>query len=202
MTPRFRVANVFALFVALAPTVACTNAILFASSYQAGIEINALENGRQTARVAVSKTEGVTMPVCRDEARRWFARCNDVREKAYSTLSLAELKTGTLLLGGLTTTRVRQIFATGKAAQDVSAPALMAQTFLAMEYGADDATACLDTWAAGANRETLRQWLDAHGIDVTPTAFMYTSGFAAERMRAVRELEVPCPPAALAEPTE
>ena len=201
MNAGISIARVVAVTLALA-MVGCTNAILFASSYQAGIEINAFENGRQTAKVAVTKSEGVTMPVCRDTARRWFDNCHDVREEAYSTLSLAEFQTGTLLLGGLTTARVRQVFATGKAAQEESAPGEMTETFVAMEYGADDATACLDAWATGENRATLKKWLDAQGIDVTPTAFMYTDGFKAERMRAVREMEVPCPPAAPAAPTE
>jgi hypothetical protein len=195
-----------ALLVALSSN-GCANAIVFATSYQLGIEVNAVENGQQTARVAVSKTEGVTMPVCKDPERWPLEDCDDLRKQAYSTISMSDLQTGTLLLGALTTTRVRQVFATGDAAKEASAPKAVSETFSALtgattEYGGDEATDCLERWVDQGHRDELRQWMTKNGHTVTPTSFLFGKEYAADRVRAVEALDVPCDAAGEGEPRD
>lgn len=123
--------------VPLAASLGCGNTLLFTTSHLIGIEVNAMEGGQQTAKVAIQRFEGVSMPACRDGGwNLWFGKpCQDVIPKAYSTLAMSEVQTGNLILGSLTPSRITQVFATGEAAQQRSAGKAVAKTFRALKGG-------------------------------------------------------------------
>lgn len=115
----------------------CGNALVFSTSTLFGIELNALEGGQQTAKVAIQRMEGVSMPACKYESTAdWFTTrsCNPakMRREAYSTLAIMDSETGVLLLPGLTNSYVKQVFATGRAASDTLAPEAAASTMRAL----------------------------------------------------------------------
>jgi hypothetical protein len=115
----------------------CGNALVFSTSTLYGIELNALEGGQQTAKVAVQRLEGVSMPTCRYEGPKdWFTTrsCDpkEMRKEAYSTLAIMDSKTGPLLLPDLKTGYVNQVFVTGQAASESVAPRSAASTMRAL----------------------------------------------------------------------
>ena len=72
------------------------------------------------------------MPGCHNsQSAGPFEQC-DVRGEAYSVLSMADFATGTLLLGGLTRTSVRQVFATGAAAHTITSGEAVRSAFVAL----------------------------------------------------------------------
>jgi hypothetical protein len=74
------------------------------------------------------------MPACENAAdANPFHGCTKVLPRAYSTLAVSNVETGTLLLAGLGSTKIQQVFATGRAAQVPNAPSSVAQTFAALE---------------------------------------------------------------------
>jgi hypothetical protein len=73
-----------------------------------GIELNALEGGEQSIKVGYQRAEGVIMPVRK--------KGDQLMDEAYPVISIYDMDTGPLLLRTLSTTRVKQVFATGRAA--------------------------------------------------------------------------------------
>jgi hypothetical protein len=108
----------------LAPS-GCSNTLLFTTGTQLGIEVNAAEGGQQTAKVGYQRFEGTVMPIRK--------RDGTIAEEVYPVLAVYSLETGTLLLGGLTTTKIRQVFATGKAAVQPRAAEAVERAFRSLE---------------------------------------------------------------------
>jgi len=104
----------------------CSNSILFTTSSMVGIELNALEGNSQSIKLGYQRVEGVLMPVNKDGSDN-----GDIRDNAYSVLSVMDMDTGTLLLGNLQTTTIRQVFATGNAA--ANAYGTVAKSFAALQ---------------------------------------------------------------------
>lgn len=101
------------LLVLLLCFTACTKSLIFATGTMVGIDVKTVEGGQQTANVGYERIEGAVMPVRKSDG--------ELRQEAYSTLSIFDMDTGSLFTGAFTTTQIRQVFATGKAAQDASA---------------------------------------------------------------------------------
>ena len=112
----------------------CVNAVVFSTSNHIGIDLNALEGGQQSAKVGIQREEAVAMPVCANAAdwKHPSRPCTGIRKQAYSTMAASEVQTGTLLLAGLTSVQIAQVFATGTAAQKGTAPRAVAETFAAL----------------------------------------------------------------------
>jgi hypothetical protein len=104
---------------------ACKNSVLFTTSTMLGVELNALEGGEQSVKVGYQRAEGVMMPVRKKDGK--------IMEEAYPVISLYDMDTGSLLLRALTTTRVKQVFATGRAAVKPTAAGAALKAFQALE---------------------------------------------------------------------
>jgi len=105
---------ILSIVLAVVVTTGCQNTLYFATGTQFGIEINAAEGGRQTAKIGYHRMEGVVMPLRRTDEQA--EEGGKLKPAAYPVLSIFDLESGTLLLAGLGTTKVRQVFATGRAA--------------------------------------------------------------------------------------
>lgn len=104
--------RLLALFLVLSPCGGgcVSDAILFTTATQVGIEVNGLDNGKQTARIGYERAEFVSMPVRKKDG--------SLRSEAYSVVSAFHFDSGTILLSasGPQPTKIVQIFATGAAA--------------------------------------------------------------------------------------
>lgn len=87
----------------------CSNAIYFATSTTTAIEINAGEGGQLHAQLGYKRFEGLISPMATEDDR--------IISQAPSTLAAYDLDTGFQLTttGNEMTTRVRQVFVTGRA---------------------------------------------------------------------------------------
>lgn len=103
----------WALIVIALSLPSCQNAIVFTTSTQTGIELNAGEGGRETVKVGYDRFEGVIMPLRKKNGQ--------IIDEAYPIYSRYEFKTGPLLLSAVTTTHVSHVFATGEAALQTNA---------------------------------------------------------------------------------
>ncbi len=108
-----------------AASMGCARAVVFATGTRVGIELNAVENGQQTVMVGYKRSEGVFMPVREEDDEA-------PRKTAFSTLSASNFETGTLLLAGLGSTKVKSVFATGAAASEYNAPKSVSKALHAM----------------------------------------------------------------------
>lgn len=161
--------------------VGCTNAMVFTSSYLAGIEITpAGNNGQQSVKVGLQKFEAVTMPACKTpgSGSSFFEPCQELMPEAYSLISMSDMSTGTLLLGGLTSVQIKQVFATGKAALAPKAADSVRNGFVALEtrYAPDEISRCLSAWldqdTNGSRTRQVKEWWDKHGPTGTNAELM------------------------------
>lgn len=190
----------FPLTVFLFGSAGCGSAVIFSTSYLAGIEIEPGENGQQSARVALQKFEGVAMPGCKETTQWWsFRPCEEVLPKAYSTLSFSDLDTGTLLLGGLTDVKITQVFATGTAAKEAMESDAAVNAFYALEgeYCPDAAMDCIEAWIDAGDSErggAVQKWWEAQGNEGVGILRLASCGFDADRKAFIEENDIQCDP--------
>lgn len=100
----------------------CADTIVFVTSTTTGIEVSAVEGGKQTAKVGYERAEGVIMPMRTD---------NGVRKEAYSVVAAYDMRVTGLALANLGSVRIAQVFATGKAAEKPLSVKQVEKTFAA-----------------------------------------------------------------------
>jgi hypothetical protein len=159
----------------------CTKAIIFATSTRTGIEINAGEGGRAHAKIGFERIEALLAPMTERDGK--------LRGEAPSALALYDLRqgeSGVAVAGadapvntrfGLV--RLRQVFATGRAAlPDSSAQAMQAlQSGLLPEAVVGDAEALIraiedtpaDQWPTSALLAAVRSELPGGAAVSTKT---------------------------------
>ena len=86
-----------------------SSAVLFSTGTQFGIELETVGTNTQSVKVGYQRHEGVTMPTR-------VGRKGPLISEAYPVLSIFDYSSGSLLLGNLNGVKVKQVFATGKAA--------------------------------------------------------------------------------------
>lgn len=106
--------HLITLIGALPCLVSCqTNGLYFATGTQVGVELGVVSPNEQAVTVGYKRAEGVTMPTRRIDGT--------LIPKAYPVLSIFDLKSGGFNLTKLGSLKVKQVFATGKAANQTNA---------------------------------------------------------------------------------
>lgn len=185
-------ASAVGLAFIVAPTIGCkSRAVIFSTATQAGIEVSALEGGKQTAHVGYRRAEVVAMPHRRPSN-------GETLPKPYSVASLYSLDTGSLLLpstpsgsGGWSELKIRQVFATGLASVGEYTQSNLKSDFnkLAGDVAEDPTATCLQSWVNQAptaqvrkqRREEIRAFLGNPTDPNAVQAFLWDPSAASNR---------------------
>jgi hypothetical protein len=109
------------------------------------------------------------------------------------------LETGTLLLGGLTSVKIKQVFATGKAAATPKSTEAVVNTFTAIEtqYAPDPRSGCISAWlnadTDGSRHQLLSDWWKRQGHTSNAYFLIPTAEYAADRKQFVSDNNINCP---------
>lgn len=90
---------------------ACRNSILFATSTTLGVDLSTTAANAQGVKVGFQREAGVFMP-----ERTQQVDGVEVPKEAYPVLAIYDMETGSFDFTGLGTLKVRQVFASGRAA--------------------------------------------------------------------------------------
>lgn len=91
--------------------IACRNSILFTTSTTLGVDLSTTAANAQGVKVGFQREAGVFMP-----ERTQLTDKGEVPLEAYPVLAIYDMETGSFDFTGLGTLRVRQVFASGRAA--------------------------------------------------------------------------------------
>jgi hypothetical protein len=183
----------FLILTSIVPsTIGCkSRAVIFSTATQAGIEVSALEGGKQTAHVGYRRAEVVAMPHRRPSN-------DETLPKPYSVASLYSLDTGSLLLpsrpsgsGGWGELKIRQVFATGLASVGEYTESNLKSDFnkLTGDVAEDSTATCLQSWVNQAptaqvrkqRREEIRTFLGNPTDPNAVQAFLWEPSAASNR---------------------
>ncbi len=163
------------------------SAIVFATSTMAGIELAPAEAGQQTAHIGYKRAEAVIMPTRNKKG--------ELLSEAYPVSSAYRFETGRILLDGLGTTRIHQVFATGKAAEKNAGTAVREAFGFTGSFAETELTVdCIDRWldADPQHVQELQQWWDENSQDGFAVLLIRTKERAAERQRFIGAKNIPC----------
>lgn len=195
-----RAAAASALLLLFLATGCANNAVLFTTMTRTGVEISAVDGGKQSAHVGFERFEGVVMPTVYTNTSGETVTL----KQAYPVYAEYEYATGGLTPASATNDSaliLRQVFATGRAATNQSVQRKAQQDFKALQgnYIADDAGDRLRCfWKPDGtkpdpnNTKALQDWMKLNNVgSPSITFFLRSDGFTELRKKAVTDLQVP-----------